>query len=869
MTSDLTKIIVKVGNSSRVKFSHSKVYRALTIDNLNRLSEDNADCHITVIESIDSGEEEATKKFIENFKAKDKNNLVLFFIPNDDAITSGVADELDSTIYMSLSDVYSIIYDTLNINVSALINDKKRLTNAEQDNMPDDIPDIFGGLNSESENDIADTISNIDSIDEATGHEEQTVAEEKVIEETNVVEEVQEQESVDATEQVAETQEEKKKEIKEEIVGDNDEQLKIKLNEIEKLKLELKDTKYDYSVVLADMKSANTRISQLEEIIETIKSEKETIINRFNELVETTDILEDPIPLHEYEQLEAQVESLTQHSNELESKLNSCKLELDDKKLEIEANKLVITELNKKIETLEESISSGEAYKDVTDSYNEKVQQLENDNTALNDRLNTSYIDINNLHDSLNELTAKVDAEVSYRLHTVSIIQSTFSKIAVYVKELNKQKEENDSLTIERDKLLKDISVANSTIAQLDTDSKNMKEQIETFDKRLELANSYSEQQIGKLNQIIGDLQTKLKVTEEQLKQKETQYTELVEKSGVDSNGVSMLLESNKTLEQVNKTLREKLGATGRELEIVKNSKAEIEAQINTYKNQCQQLNNTLQAISNSGNAGAVVGVTSINPINYMSKAKIIPVLGSGSFGITTTAMSIAHKLCTTSKVLYIDFDMVTPKADAWFSKSPMCNKIPGLNSSDIKTTGLGIFFEKGMSIISTYKDYVINTCDRTKGGEIAYLSGVYYRVDRFKLTTANYSDLFNFLGALYDYIVVDLGKLGNSDVNDSIIKAITDIAAKSVVVTTPDIFEVRNFRMKLRENNLDQNRIAWLLNMCESTTLEEKTKQFINPSKFGMIMTDPSLIGHREKFTRNKLSKDKLELFINSALFN
>ena len=50
---------------------------------------------------------------------------------------------------------------------------------------------------------------------------------------------------------------------------------------------------------------------------------------------------------------------------------------------------------------------------------------------------------------------------------------------------------------------------------------------------------------------------------------------------------------------------------------------------------------------------------------------------------------------------------------------------------------------------------------------------------------------------------------------------------------------------------------------------IDEKTKDIIKPAQYGIILTDTALYGAREKFTRNKLNKDKFELFINSVLFS
>jgi hypothetical protein len=461
-----------------------------------------------------------------------------------------------------------------------------------------------------------------------------------------------------------------------------------------------------------------------------------------------------------------------------------------------------------------------------------------------------------------------LDKEVEYREVASELLQSAFSEIKNINNKLESKESEVSKLSTENSVLTDELTKSKDEVVEQSSKIEELNKEVATFDKRLELANSYSEQQIKRLNDTNSELSAKLKLTEEQLAQKERQYITLVEQSGIDSSAANSLMQTNQTLEQVNKTLREQLSTTTKEMESMKSNRIELQTQVNNYKSQCQQLNDTLNAISSNGGMVAGTGAVRIKPIQYKGNAQIISVFGSGSFGITTTAMSIAAKLCTTSKVLYIDFDLITPKADAWFNKLPLCRQVPGIDASDVKMTGLGIFYEKGIHTFSTYIDKIVNVCDKTKGGEIDYLSGVYYRVDNLKLSTADYTGFFNTLGSMYNYIIIDFGRLGSNDVNDMLIKTISDICIKNVVVTTPDKFEVRNFKTKLLENKLDLNKIAWLVNLCESTTIDDKVKQMISPSKYGMMLMDQNLHNKREKFLRNKLTKDKMELFINSVLF-
>jgi MinD-like ATPase involved in chromosome partitioning or flagellar assembly len=255
-----------------------------------------------------------------------------------------------------------------------------------------------------------------------------------------------------------------------------------------------------------------------------------------------------------------------------------------------------------------------------------------------------------------------------------------------------------------------------------------------------------------------------------------------------------------------------------------------------------------------------------VPPCNYTGKGMIIPVFGCGSFGTTTTAMSIALKLATDAKVLYIDFDMVMPKADAWFKVNPIVKNVPDFDQfGSSKFTGLGLFIDRGVQFFLSYTASIVNKPIPTKGGCVDYISGFYKRPDKIKLISADYTSFFNYCGNNYTYIVVDFGKLGCSELNDIIIKMVSDIAYRNVVVTTNDKFEIRTFSMKMDEAHISKDNVAWLLNMCENTKIEDTSKKLISPANYSMMPFNPDLYGKKVDFTKDKLTRDKLDLFMNT----
>ena len=119
----------------------------------------------------------------------------------------------------------------------------------------------------------------------------------------------------------------------------------------------------------------------------------------------------------------------------------------------------------------------------------------------------------------------------------------------------------------------------------------------------------------------------------------------------------------------------------------------------------------------------------------------------------------------------------------------------------------------------------------------------------------------------MYTYIIVDFGELGSSDLNDQIIKAFIDASYKSVVVTTNDKMEISLFRNKLAECKIALNKISWLLNMCSTTKLEDKTRSILQGVKYEMIPFKPEIYGKKSHFMSDPLTRDKMTKFIDEAI--
>ena len=258
-----------------------------------------------------------------------------------------------------------------------------------------------------------------------------------------------------------------------------------------------------------------------------------------------------------------------------------------------------------------------------------------------------------------------------------------------------------------------------------------------------------------------------------------------------------------------------------------------------------------------------------IKPIKYKGTAKIVPVFGSGSHGVTTAAMSVAQRLSGSTRVVYLDFDLVSPSADSWLRTNPIIKKY--------NMTAFNIFVEKGVQLIEDNIKDIILKIDKTKGGGFDYFSGLYDITHRFgedSIANADFTGLFNMLSRHYDYIVVDLGTLGSSSLMDSIICNVSAITKCNIAVTTSDQFEIRNFGNKIESLAFTPTSVSWLINMCPTGNWpgvpQNMMNRYITKYKYAFLYDDPSIRGTREKFGtgNNRQNRETFDFFMMKSVF-
>lgn len=670
---------------------------------------------------------------------------------------------------------------------------------------------------------------------------------------------------------------------------------------VESLEKEKKDLTKERDNLKAECDGLKGERDTLKINVGDLETDKETLTERVETLEKEKSELEQKKSSIEGKQagLLSEKEKLTNEKSELANakiKLTNEKIALEDEIRELKDRQKSIEAEKKDLEnekkSLAEKVSQLESLEDTSEkneeSLNEKIESLAKEKSHLEDKLEA-------LENEKEQLSKKVEAaekkaeKAEKKADAAEFAKFEIEETATTLKKstealnrkLNDKQSEIDqlkgtitNLNLQLDECKADLSLAN------DANSKILEQQGDV--------NSQHKDEIDKLKQQISGLETKLKLTNEQLEQKEQQYSVLVAQQADKSAGASALASTNQTLEIVNKTLSEQLSVANKEITALKNSRAKLTSEVKNYKDKCNQLDsalkNTVKALgsgagntekkgqtSNSNSDGIGYQYLTVKPINYTGSAKIIPVFGCGGTGITTAAVSLASKICLTSNVLYIDMDITQASADAWFGQTPLCGGLSGLGLMDIECTGLGIFYEKGFNIFNNNLDKIIKNVEHTKGGGTDYLSGLIHRVDDERIANADYTSLFNRLGEKYTYIVVDLGRVGNSRINDSLIKAIFDISATNMAVVPQNYFSIRNFLLKVNEAKVDMRKLKLVINMCTATALDRRTKQALTSksiSKYVMLLSDQNMVCIKDTFIHNKLNRDKFAAFVNSDLF-
>ena len=732
-------ITVKVGNKSSLNMSNinCRINRAITVGELKRLKDES---DIIIIEQLDLADKGLIREAI------DLDNTI-FYIPNNDEVTAGIADELDLDIYLTDKELYSEIKNRTGVLVSPYLEDRRIEAESRASEFSEfDFEATISAGDAELEkeesasqilpNEILDSEYNIDEIGKFEG----------IVDIKN-----------DGSDDIVDTYE---NEFDNKFTDDD-------YNEVEKSDI------YEES---------SLELGRLRRAVDVLKKEKSEIIDRYNRIVDKDNVIENPIPYRQYEELEDKLGKRNEHIDELEDKIKVLNEKVDKKRSQVDEKNKVIDKYRKREQELEEQLSvltekvhSGKIHEDVIKKY-ERELSLTNDKLyeAIK-REDDANKKISIMYNELEEITVRAEEEAHEREEKLSNIR----RMAMFIKDLEE----------------------------------NHKRDISEKDKQI-------------------------RYRESQIKERDRQYDDLVKTNG---NNSKLLLDRARKAEREKET-------------------ADIE-----IKDLRSMLKSRDKEIIEARKLAEPPKKLKIDKINYNGDAKIYTVVGNGSYGVTTTAMSIAQKLSSYGRVLFIDFDLVNPMADSWFMITPMIKGITGVKEGKTNS-GLGIAYEYGIDMLVKNLELCCRSYQQTKGGGLHYLSGVYYDVKDEKLASLNYSELLNKLGRSFPYIVIDLGKLGKHSLTNNLIKELASIAYRNVVVTQQNYFSIRQFKSRAKDIGLDIGTSKWVINFGNTRGLDDKVKEAIKDYDY-VVLNRAVNMGSKDGFLKNMSTRGEFEEYFERHL--
>ena len=619
------------------------------------------------------------------------------------------------------------------------------------------------------------------------------------------------------------------------------------------------------------MEESSKKIVELSKSIKSIKDERDLYHSELTRF-ESSDIIVDPATLSKFEEMKGRLEELKASALESSSKTSQEVSDLQDKLKKLSED--LDTALSEKID-LEGKLGELEVERDTllkdlneardTSAQDEQIQSLseqlaeqqraleekEGQIETLETQISENKTHIANINISLGEVKQAKEGLLA-QLSQAEAKVAEFDRLS---KALDSERETNRKLYLDNQRISSALQDRTNSLKTLQ----------DSLDQKVKAAREFAEQELQAARNDSIALKAQLDMAKQKLQSVESRYSNLSEMVGLTEDGASTLVENNKTLELINQGLRKQVVELQRSVDSYNKQLIASRENIENVKAQNNKLNSQVRAFSSNMTGGVSVGV--IPPIHYTANARVISVVGSGSYGTTTTAFTLANYLASGSRVIYVDMDMVSAKADSWFKTSPLIQGVPGVTGGSSKSSGLGIIIDKGTNLFVTYADQIILKPVKTKNGRLDYLSGLYEKFDVLKLVSADFTQLFNYLGSCYDYIVVDCGRLGSSDINNQIIKVISDITLRTVMVTSADRIDIRNTRIEIQRARLDMHRVAWLINLAENTKTDDRVRNSISPAQYVQIPFVDDFYGQRKTFTSDRVSRERFKMFTEKCI--
>lgn len=915
-------ILVKVGTTARTILRNCKAIRAITVDELEYYLI-NKQIDLVIIENVAADDIDRTTEMLQEYINKSgDNSKVIFNADQSDETTLGIADELSCDIYDDTKAVWDYIQNKFKVYVGRDISKiaKDLFDGNVYDNQ--DIHDIeesmFGAVDSSNSLEGLETDADIklpDIVNKSSLSEfDDTSMREMVKEQQRKVEMIKkhvngtldiDKESKGGLEgSGSETDNFETSDNPVSNIFRDEEASESELDDIYQAK---KSNSASSDLLLNQINRLNSTIESLNkkivslqgrvdkeiEIRGAISDERDALKVQLQNIIQSKKIGEEKVPATEYRkvvngyaELQEQLEESKKQSSDLDEQFkqetNKLLKQIDEYKAEIESKQ---KEINSLSESLNSTKSSGDATAAASAALKAKVNSLTSSLESTKKSLEAANSKIDQLEENeraaraeLNNLDRiKHHAEVSDKASTMQgeIIRNTLTMLREYAQtaydngqqaedlkgQLNNEKQTNKSLNDTIDEQTVKIGRLNDQIDSLNDQVKQAQD--EAVKKTADLTDANNQLRASNMT-----LQTQVATLRNQVIARENAYKQLQNSIGpLDPvTKLPRVVASNKMLEARNRELSGQLTTAQQQLRVAMAEDQKAAQARDKLINENTRLKGSLNAYINNGamGGGAGAGGSGMLPIRYgpvngKPPAKIVLVFGSGSFGVTQMAFSIAQKTAQHGNVLLMDLDFAAPKTDAYFGKDPKVI-VPGASK---KMTGSEIFIQNGLNIFWSSASRAMPQAVSNKNGKLWWFPGVYDKIDRNLIVAADWTGLFQKFAGSFDYIVIDAGKLGSGGMSDDMIKNLSNIAYRIVFMSTADQFDIRTGVTLLTNNSINRQRLVWVLNKAMTTTISNYAAGLLGQDKRVVMPLSNESIGRRRQLSLDNLLKGKFEGFL------
>lgn len=832
--------VIKVSKSSRIRLRNTKAYRAINFQELDYYIDNYNDINLVIIENASNDDFESVKKCQDSSVAK-----VLAYSESE------VSDEIKAKYkeigieyLIGLESLQDYIEDTLNVEVAThkRVRDTKVIEIVEggEEGESSDANEAISLFNDTAEKEEAKE----KDADEARRRYQEELEESlrAIRENTEIVSEDTDEDEDNNISVTITSKDDLGKDINEEELfkeetEQEEEDIRIANEELGKV---IQDKDIEIERLDKQLSITLDKLASLSKVKEVIEREKKDIETRLNNIMIDDDVTEVLIGALDRDGYERKIKDLESEIADLNLKL----LDIDNLQARINNLDAIISTKEQDELKLKEEITRLSNNTEL-DNLKAKIETEVASRLALSDLINSILLKLNSIKESLNSKTI----EYNNAMNELRKLQDSYSSV-----------EDRDRKLIgERDRLKKELvnskNIYESRINALTADNKNK-------------ATNYSLLQLekGDVERRLQDMSDKYDLIQEKFTDMNGKYTKaqqlLAEQKKIIDQykdiDINTLQDSTSILEKTNSSMVIEIG---RYKQKIADAESRLVAQ-NTMIESLKKQNDSLRQTTKSVQAGGFSGASEELNIrcDYSGGAKIIGVVGSGSIGITTTAISLCHKL--RGRVLFIDMDIVSPKADGYLKKNPMIKGLDGFTdrASSMYQTGLGTLLYKDADYFIDHESLIVQLAAKTRDGYILdYISGLYTKAPLLRYMTVDFGKFLSYFGKKYDYIVCDLGRVGGSEIQNALIRMISGIAYKIVVIALHNKVDMRSVKLRLDSEKIKADNTIWMLNMSKNAAMDDVMRRCIGQQPFVIMPKKMDIYGEDVTFDRVPILKDKL----------